>query len=214
MIEVEHVIWDWNGTLVNDAPLSYEVLNGMLSRRGHVTITFEDYRRIYGHPVQGMYERAGFNLANEPFESLSHEWHAEYEDRLKYVHLQDDSLMALDRVKAAGISQTVLSALHHDILLESLGIHGIGDYFSYVHGLNDRLARSKIDNGRILMERIGVSADKTVLIGDSSHDVETANTLGTKCLLVSRGYEDEERLSKHGVAVFANFGELLGHLKF
>ena len=208
------IIWDWNGTLVNDAPLACEVLNDLLLRRGLVAFSFADYQKIYGLPVKGLYERAGFDLSKEPFESLSHEWHDEYSKRLKDVRLQEDSITALQRVKAAGVRQAVLSALPHDILCESINIHGVGHYFAGVCGSSDRLSGSKTENGRALMKGIGVPARDTVLIGDSSQDVETAEALDVECLLVSRGFEDRERLLRHGRAVFADFSGVLDYLKF
>ncbi len=213
-MKTRHIIWDWNGTLLNDAPTVCDMLNEMLSSRDLPTITFDHYQRIHCHPVQRIYEAVGFDLIKEPFESVAHKFHAEYEVRAKKIKLHHDSLSALERAKTAGITQTVLSALPHNLLCDNIRTHGLDTYFSYIHGLGDSLGRSKIDNGHILMQKIGIPANNTVLIGDSSHDAETAEALGTKCLLVSRGFEDRQKLLKHGVPVLYDFSEMSEYLEF
>ena len=42
----KHIIWDWNGTLLNDAWLFVEIMNGVLDNRNMDTITLEKYRKI------------------------------------------------------------------------------------------------------------------------------------------------------------------------
>jgi len=214
MTPPSHIIWDWNGTLVNDAPVSYLVHSEMLSRRKLAPITFQRYQEIYEHPVQRIYERSGFDFTKESLENVAHEWHAIYAERMPQIKLQDDSLAALKRAKAKNISQVILSALPHKILCQSLKAQGIGSYFTYVSGLDDQLARSKIENGHRLLKETGAIAEKTIMIGDSSHDIETAQALGIKCHLVGRGFEDKARLLSHGQNVFDDFGQLFDYLKF
>ena len=43
----KHIVWDWNGTLLDDAWLCVEVLNQMLSQRGQTAITLEFYRQHF-----------------------------------------------------------------------------------------------------------------------------------------------------------------------
>ena len=47
----KHIVWDWNGTLLDDAWLCVEVLNQMLSQRGRAAITLEFYRQHFKFPV-------------------------------------------------------------------------------------------------------------------------------------------------------------------
>ena len=66
--QYKHIIWDWNGTLLNDGWLFVDVMNSILTRRGMDTITLEKYREIFGFPVKDYYLKLGFNLKKEPFE--------------------------------------------------------------------------------------------------------------------------------------------------
>lgn len=214
MTAIEHIIWDWNGTLLDDAPLAWQVFNAMLLRRKLPGISFETYRSLYGHPVRGLYEQAGFDLSREMFEDLSDEWHEHYLRRLPETDLHHDTLATLQRIQSAARTQAVLSALPHDLLCESIAHHGIGIFFAEVLGLSDRLGRSKLDNARALLQKLGARADATVMIGDSAHDAEVAHALGVRCFLVRRGFESAERVNRHGLPVFDDFTQLLEHFAF
>lgn len=199
---IKNIIWDWNGTLVNDIPLTVSIANKMLAKRGLSEISIEYYREIYQHPISKVYEATGFNLKKEKFEVLSHEWHEDYLKQIVDVSLFEDSIEMLEFCKLRNINQSILSALPHDILLESLKHHKIENYFCYTKGLSHRLANSKIDNGHELMRELNFLADETILIGDSKHDVETAEALGVNCILVSRGFESKERLTEYQYVIY------------
>ena len=47
-----HVIWDWNGTLVDDAWLCVEIINELLARRGLAPITPCKYSAVFGFPLR------------------------------------------------------------------------------------------------------------------------------------------------------------------
>ena len=63
-----HVIWDWNGTLLDDNWLCVEVMNTLLSSRNLPLLTLERYRDIFDFPVKNYYEKLGFNFKKESFE--------------------------------------------------------------------------------------------------------------------------------------------------
>ena len=47
-----HFIWDWNGTLLNDAWLCVDIINSMLEERGIERVTAERYAQIFGFPLK------------------------------------------------------------------------------------------------------------------------------------------------------------------
>jgi len=65
---VETIIWDWNGTLLNDVDICVESINILLSERGHKPLSKSLYREIFTFPVKAYYELAGFDFTNESFD--------------------------------------------------------------------------------------------------------------------------------------------------
>lgn len=209
MKKFRSIIWDWNGTLLNDAALGHRVLADMCRERSMRIPSFEDYQRYYSHPVELIYQRAGFDLERESITALCEEWHDQYTRELESVALHHDALDLLRVFRRERVEQAVLSALPHGLLLKSIERNQVKDYFSHIQGLTDSLGRSKVENGHNLMRDLGCRKEETILIGDSSHDVETAAALGIECLLVARGYEHREKLERHGIRVVTDFGPIL-----
>ena len=79
--QIKHVIWDWNGTLINDAWLFVDVMNNILQKRNMHTITIKKYRDIFGFPIKNYYEKLGFNTKKESIEKLGLEFIKEYKKR-------------------------------------------------------------------------------------------------------------------------------------
>ena len=73
-MKYKHIIWDWNGTLLNDTWLCVEGINNSLEKRSIDTITKEVYRRVFSFPVKDYYERLGFDFKKEPFEVAGDEF--------------------------------------------------------------------------------------------------------------------------------------------
>ena len=65
--QYKHIIWDWNGTLLNDGWLFVDVMNSILRQRKMETITLEKYRNIFGFPIKDYYIKLGFDLEKESF---------------------------------------------------------------------------------------------------------------------------------------------------
>ena len=64
-----HILWDWNGTLLDDAWLCVDVMNSMLTERKLQPLTLQRYRDIFSFPVKDYYLLLGFDFEKEPFET-------------------------------------------------------------------------------------------------------------------------------------------------
>ena len=56
----ELIIWDWNGTILDDACVCKTIANIMLKERGIPTLPDMDaYRAVFGFPIKAYYEKFG-----------------------------------------------------------------------------------------------------------------------------------------------------------
>ena len=67
----KHIMWDWNGTLLNDSHMAVMVINQTLAKRDMPTIDHERYQQIFGFPVIDYYRRLGFDLWMNPLRLLA-----------------------------------------------------------------------------------------------------------------------------------------------
>jgi len=215
MIEVmatRHVIWDWNGTLLDDAWLCVEILNGMLRRRGLPEVDETSYRDCFGFPVENVYRAMGFDMSEGSFEKMSVEYISEYQARRDECRLHEGARGILGALKAAGIGQSILSAYRQDMLDSMVAKMGLSLYFDRLAGNSNIYAASKVAYGKRLVADIGCRPDEIVMVGDTDHDFEVARTLGIACILVSCGHNSPARLEKLGVAVFPCLAAAAQHL--
>lgn len=197
---IRQVLWDWNGTLLDDLTYAIGVRNRTFPAFGLPRIgSVAEYHRQFTFPVRRYYERAG--VTDETFVAVAHAWMAEYVRGFDAVPLHVDAVETLARFAAAGVRQAVLSATRRDMLESQIARFPIRACFTDVLGLSDIYARSKEAVGLDYLARCGVPAASTLMIGDTLHDAEVARAMGTGCVLVARGHQSRETLLTAGVPV-------------
>ena len=187
-----HVIWDWNGTLLDDTQAALDTLNAMLARRGGRQIAMDFYRDHFAFPVKPFYEAIGVRLGNEDWDALAREYHDIYAAQPK--KLNAETVAALEYAKDKGCRQSIVSALRQDLLDSITSELGVAKYMDFVYGVDNLDGRSKVDRARELVSDMGASAQDAVLIGDSLHDKEVADALGVRCVLCAQGSHAAWRL--------------------
>jgi phosphoglycolate phosphatase len=191
-----YVIWDWNGTLLDDLSLCLGVINGMLRRRRMREVSREEYRAVFTFPVRQYYLALGFDFARESFEALSQEFIAGYEAGRPACPLQPQVRTTLERIAATERRQVLLSASAQDSLNEAVRAFELDGFFDRVSGLDNIYAHSKVETGRKLVASLSCAPAEAVLVGDTLHDAEVAQALGTSCVLVAHGHQSRARLQQ------------------
>lgn len=204
-----HVIWDWNGTLVDDFWLSHSIVNSYLSDLGLAEITPEQYKDSFAHPIKDFYIKLGLVLDQQRFVELSEHFLSNYQRGFSNckLHIQAGDFIA--SLRARGITQSLLSAHPHELLMDNLATIGMENAFDQIVGLDNRLGDSKLSRGKMLIEQLPYSTSEIVMIGDTDHDHFVASGLGIDCVLISNGYQSQERLLKLGVPLFQSLTDLI-----
>jgi phosphoglycolate phosphatase len=204
----KHVIWDWNGTLINDVWLVVEIMNKMLKKRHLPRIDSKKYKEIFDFPVTKYYLKLGFDFSNEAFEVLSDEFISEYYQRFNECKLFNEVEEVLKKIKDRGVPQSILSASKEDVLIEKIKHYGIDKYFCSIIGLENHYAESKVERGKKWIAKLNLSPQNVLLIGDTIHDYDVSKHMGCDCLLVANGHHSYKKLAKLGVDVISTLKEI------
>lgn len=204
---VARVVWDWNGTLFNDAWLCMDVMNELLRTHQLPLLTLDRYQRLFDFPVIEYYRRLGFDFAQTPFEEVGTAFIRRYEERRLECDLHDGAWTALRALAAAGIPQTVLSAYEQNTLESLLSHFLVRDFFEQVTGNDDHYAAGKIEKGLAWIAAQQVDPRHVLLIGDTLHDASVAAAMGAQCVLLAGGNQDVDRLQQCGVPLYASLRE-------
>jgi phosphoglycolate phosphatase len=203
------IVWDWNGTLFDDAGVSLETLNLMLARRRRPPIGLDAYRETFGFPVKGFYRRSGFDLEREDWDAICVEFHDLYATGAARGRLREGAEEALAHFRALGVPMHVLSASEQSLLERMVRSRGIAGYFRSLHGVDNLHGHSKERIGAELVAAHAAEGPGVLLVGDTTHDHEVARALGWDCVLMEGGHQSLARLRACGRPVVPDMPALV-----
>ncbi len=201
-----HIIWDWNGTLLNDIGASLASVNDMLAMRGRPPIDIDYYRDCIGVPIIKFYEKV-FDLANEDYSVIIKQYNNGYLSHLSSCGLAENARDVLDYFAERGVKQAIVSSSNNEQLHTNVKKYGIFNCFDAVLGASDFYAGSKIERAVEYLKKSGEY--RALVVGDLEHDAEMAAELGADCVLITSGHENRERLYAANARVISNLRELI-----
>lgn len=202
------IIWDWNGTLLDDVQACVDTMNVMLQKRNMDFLSNNRYKDIFTFPVKNYYNELGFNFERESFENLSIEYIALYKENSKKSLLQEGAVNALDFFKENGCKQIIISASEQSSLEEQVEQRGVFKYFDSIIGLNNIHAKSKLDNAKRFINDSSTNFESLTFIGDTFHDYEVSKEIGAECILVQNGHQSL-KINGYNYTLIKNLNELI-----
>lgn len=201
-----HLVWDWNGTVLNDFDVSFRSTNGSFRDAGLPEITTATYRALLRSPIRSFYAAVlDRDPSDEECDFLARAFHAYYLLYEKEVAPSSGLPHLFRQWHGAGHTQSLLSLFPHRKLVPAVERHGLTSYFALVQGatppnpeqkdLADHLARLKVDPAA------------AVLIGDLVDDARAAEQAGVKVVLYSGGFGARADLAATGAPVADSLAE-------
>jgi len=211
ILKYTHLIWDFNGTVLDDVAIGVESANALLTRCGLSLIpSVSYYRSIFGFSICEYYARLGVDFKKFSFEELAPIWVSEYLSRADRAGLNDGVLQTMEAVRSLGLRQILLSATEIDMLRGQLDLLGIAGGFDGVFGLDNIHAVSKENLAMLWCEQN--PAARPLFLGDTDHDCAVAKATGNDCVLFSGGHQSKEHLMTLGCPVIDKIADLLSYI--
>ena len=198
------MIWDFNGTILDDAELCFAIENEMLLERGMKPITRDWYFDHFSFPIRDYYLQMGYTFETESYERVSEIFMERYNARYTGCPLREGVTEALAAFREAGMLQTLLSVTQQDDLERQAKKLGVAPYFSEMLGQTDIMGHSKVARAKEYMRRMRLDPEEALFIGDTDHDAEAAEAVGCPCVLLLGGHQSERVLSRCGVPIYAS----------
>lgn len=196
----KHLVWDWNGTLLNDFTAVVRATNTTIATVNGEQLEPDAHRERFRRPVIEFYsDLVGRELSAAEFATLDAMFHADYEVLLPECGLSDG---ATDAIAAWRGTQSLLSMWFHDPLVRLVSQYGLTERFARVDGRADTSpGDAKLPYLLAHLEAIGVEPRDCVLIGDSVDDCAAAHAAGASCVLYTGGFTAETKLTATGAPV-------------
>jgi phosphoglycolate phosphatase-like HAD superfamily hydrolase len=192
-----HLVWDWNGTLLDDLSLVVSSTNHAFAAVGGRSLDADEHRTRFRRPVAEFYaeilERA---VDEEEFGRLDRIFHDAYRMGLTTMTLAADAMTA---IKSWPGSQSLLSMWFHEELVPAVETYGLAGVFTRVDGLRTEVG-GDLKAGHLArhLAELGVPGDRVVLIGDSLDDAAAADAVGGGAVLYTGGFTHPARLRVSG----------------
>jgi len=208
MNQYKYILWDWNGTLLDDVWLSVDTINVLLNKYKLPAISAQDYKEQFNFPVKEYYEKIGFDFSQFDFPTVGQEYIDQYNTRRFECNLHAGSLQMIERFAQEKIGQFVLSAREQKQLEHELQHFQLKDHFANIVGIQNNLAHGKIETAHKLVESLKINHKSILMIGDTVHDCEVAKATGIDIVLIAHGHHTYNRLSETGQKVINRFEEI------
>jgi phosphoglycolate phosphatase len=191
---VDLLIFDLDGTLIDSRLDLANAVNAMRTHLGMQPLANERVYSYVGNGAPLLIRRALGSQASEPEVQEALEFFLEYyrEHDLDFTTLYPGVKESLDRLLAAGKRMAVLTNKPVRVSQAIVDGLGVGGHFFRVYGGNSFEFKKPNPAGiRKLMEEAAATLDGTIMVGDSSVDVETARNAGIRCCGVTYGFQPE-----------------------
>ncbi len=209
-MKYKYIMWDWNGTLLDDVNVNFQILNMLLKKRDiPVFESIEKYLDMFDFPVINFYEKAGFDLFQEKYDDIAREYCNLYDDLFPTIELNEDTEKILRFFFNKNVTQLIVSASQQRLLTHQVTLHGIDHYFDEILGMRDIYGKGKVSIAKAYMNYNKINGSQVLFIGDTEHDKEVADSIGCDCVLVCCGHNSKKRLENTGSVVLESLGEII-----
>ncbi|MEU7390206.1 HAD family hydrolase [Streptomyces tanashiensis] len=204
----KHLVWDWNGTLLDDIGAVIGATNAAFAELGLESITLDRYRELYTVPVPKFYERLMGRLpTDEEWTVMDGAFHRHYWERAESCGLTIGAAELLAARQESGLTQSLLSLAPHTELIPLVRRHGIAERFVRMDGRPDASTDGKSGHMVRHLAALEVPAERVVVIGDAADDALAAAHVGARAVLYTGGSHSRASLARVGVPVVDSLEE-------
>jgi phosphoglycolate phosphatase-like HAD superfamily hydrolase len=211
-----HVVWDWNGTILDDNDAVVAAVNTVCAEFGRAAIDLAYWRSIYRRPLLECYrELLGRELTGTDWTEIDRLYHQSYRELLPTTRLVPGIPDELRSWRERGGSQSLLSMWFHDELVELVTEYGLADLFERIDGLrvdtggHGKTAHLAEHLAALDLADAGLDTSDVVLVGDVLDDAIAADAAGVRCVLVTTGVMSRAALESSGLPVVDSVAEAL-----
>jgi len=184
----KNVIFDWSGVIKDSVEGQYWVISKMFQKFGVAPISYEEFKNNWVQPYMLFYEKYTPGITSE----VQRNYYLELTADKDYPKAKDypGIIDLIKKLRENGKFLAILSSDPPETILPEIKKFSVENIF------NDMIidVHDKTDSMKKIMEKNNLNSEETVLIGDSNHEMEIAQSIGIKSIAVIWGFCAEETL--------------------
>lgn len=208
-MKYDAIIFDLDGTLTDTLEDLKNSVNFAMRKFGFPERTIDEVRSFVGNGVRRLiYSSVPEDTPDEISESCLDVFKEYYKDHsLIRTKPYDGIVPMLERLKKEGIKTAVVTNKMHEAAVDIVNLF-FDELIDVTIGQIDGVAQKPQPDGIYsALEKLGVSKENAVYVGDSEVDCITAKNAGIPCIGVTWGFRSREVLLENGADFIINFPE-------
>ena len=181
---ITHILFDFDGTLVESMDLSLHLLNGLSEKYHYSRVSPEDVHRLKAMPLPERFRQVGVPAHRIP--AISLDFLTLYRKELPSLRPVDGARALLEALKKEGLGLSVLSSNSVENITAFLRANGM-ELFDHIFSSNNLFGKDR--SIRKFLSRFGVEKGGLLYVGDELRDIEACRLAGVRIVAVSWGFD-------------------------
>ncbi len=203
------IVWDWDGTLADSTGMIAHALMNAAAEVGLPKLSEQDARNVIGLGLQESIRALYGNISQTQAQDLARQYTLNYFANEQSIPLFEGASTLLAELWRRGYKQAVATGKGRRGLNLALQHTGVTKYFKETRTVDECFSKPHPQMLDELMDALVVTPERTLMIGDSTYDLQMAKNAGVDCLAVTFGSHPSELLLKyHPKGIFKTFHDL------
>lgn len=181
------IVFDWDGTLYDSTRLIARCIQEAVVDVGGARPNERDAAWVIGLGLAEALARAAPDVPKEKYAELGHRYRYHYLQHQDDLVLFDGVLPMLDALRARGHKLAVATGKSRRGLNEALATSELRDRFDGSRTADETFGKPHPRMLLELMEELDVTHERTLMVGDTTHDLQLALNAGCASVGVSYG---------------------------
>lgn len=192
----ELLVFDWDGTLYDSTGNIVRALQAACRENGLPEPSEAASRYVIGLELSRGLRHIAPDFPDERLPALIASYRRHYQETDQDIHLFPGIAALIETLHASGHRLAVATGKNRRGLSRALASSGLEPYFAASRCADDCFSKPHPQMLEQLMDEFAVSGDQTLMVGDTTHDLQMANNAGTAGLAVTYGAHSREELSR------------------
>ncbi len=208
------IVFDWDGTVMDSTAIIAGSIQSACRDLGLTVPDDEAARHVIGLGLIQALRHAVPDAPEDMYEPLVARYRHHFLSQDQTIPLFDEARETIAELFDAGYALGVATGKNRAGLNRALESTGMGRYFHATRTADQTFSKPNPAMLFELMDELSVSAERTLMVGDTTHDVQLAQNAGVDVVAVSYGAHPAEQLQAlQPLALVHDFGQLRAWLK-
>lgn len=192
---IKNYIFDFDGTVADTIGGIVATMQETFRLQGRDIPSVEEIKGVIGLPLEGCMRGLGIAVEGDVAELCATYRRIFPDIAMSQIELFPDVKETLTELHNQGKRLAIATSRNRNSLTEIMKRHGVLDYFELLVSSSDGYAPKPAPDMVLgILDRLGISDSETVVIGDTSFDIEMGNKAHCWTCAVTYGNHTREKL--------------------